>query len=757
MGPHTRLRYVGRIHPGARNSHGHSLWTTSSTKLPSVRAVLGIRGEPGQPPVPSEGQVWQSIMTMVDEPGSENEFVSVADAERTRFSTHPWSLQGGEAARLKDRLESEASQVLDRRSRLIGYTGQTNADPVFIRPRAASLRSGVPGHLLRDLVIGEVIRDWQISPGDAALFPYDLNEAALVDIGREPGLLRNMWPYKATLGGRRTFSKMSYFEEGRPWWEWHQVALDRVPGFSITFAFVATHNHFVLDRGGKVFNRSAPVIKLPDAATEEDHLRLLGLLNSSTACFWMKQVFYPKGGDPVGQEGARLSQAAWSDRFEHDGTKLKQFPIPSVTPLERSRDLDTLAQALEATLPAQLLRSQPPTRATLEAARNEGASLRARMVALQEELDWECYYLYGLIDRPMALRTDELPKLERGQRAFEIALARDMAAGRVNSTWFERHGTTPTTEIPGHWPAAYREAVEDRIALIRSDRKIRLLERPEYKRRWNWESWDELEKSALRSWLLDRIERLPLWESPELQTVARVADVLRRDAEVVEAAALLVGTGGAELDALVESLVADESVPYLAALRLRPSGLLKRRAWETTWTLQRMEDELEARAALPDGDPKRLTPGALAEAHKEAGVDRIPIPPKYASTDFVRSSWWSHRGKLDVPKERFMSVPGTRVGSDASSVFGWAGWNHVERAQALASHFSLRKAGGAVAGELVPLLAGVAELVPWLLQWHNDLDPTFGARMGEFFRGFMDQEARALGLTVDELRSWTPD
>ena len=28
------------------------------------------------------------------------------------------------------------------------------------------------------------------------------------------------------------------------------------------FAFVATHNHFVLDRGGKVFNRSAPVIKL---------------------------------------------------------------------------------------------------------------------------------------------------------------------------------------------------------------------------------------------------------------------------------------------------------------------------------------------------------------------------------------------------------------------------------------------------------------------------------------------------------------
>ena len=31
---------------------------------------------------------------------------------------------------------------------------------------------------------------------------------------------------------------------------------------SIAFAFVATHNHFVLDRGGKVFKQSAPVIKL---------------------------------------------------------------------------------------------------------------------------------------------------------------------------------------------------------------------------------------------------------------------------------------------------------------------------------------------------------------------------------------------------------------------------------------------------------------------------------------------------------------
>ena len=81
-------------------------------------------------------------------------------------------------------------------------------------------------------------------------------------------------------------------ERGLTWYEYQEsYSLKLRTPLSIAFAFVATHNHFVLDRGGKVFNRSAPIIKLPGNATEAEHLALLGLLNSSTACFWMKQVF----------------------------------------------------------------------------------------------------------------------------------------------------------------------------------------------------------------------------------------------------------------------------------------------------------------------------------------------------------------------------------------------------------------------------------------------------------------------------------
>ena len=95
------------------------------------------------------------------------------------------------------------------------------------------------------------------------------------------------------------------------------VSLDkfRTP-LSIAFAFVATHNHFVLDRGGKVFKQSAPIIKLPADATEDDHLALLGLLNSSTACFWMKQVFYTKGRSEVSDEACKTKH--WESRYEFD-------------------------------------------------------------------------------------------------------------------------------------------------------------------------------------------------------------------------------------------------------------------------------------------------------------------------------------------------------------------------------------------------------------------------------------------------------
>ncbi|MDQ1306228.1 MAG: hypothetical protein QG671_2060, partial [Actinomycetota bacterium] len=252
----------------------------------TVHAVLGVRGEPGQPVNPRRGLVWSEIADHVDSPdGFDGNYVTITDLPRDTLAHHPWSLSGGGAGAVKDAIDAAGSESVSQAVDLVGVFGMTNADEAFLAPRAAFGRRGVESALHRRLVVGESIRDFGFGPGDDSLFPYQ--DGQLLPIADFPGIYMWLWPAKSTTWSRVTFNKTSYRAEGRTWWEWHQVALDRLrTPLSIAFAFVATHNHFVLDRGGKVFNRSAPVIKLPAEATVDDHLGLLGVLNSSTACFW---------------------------------------------------------------------------------------------------------------------------------------------------------------------------------------------------------------------------------------------------------------------------------------------------------------------------------------------------------------------------------------------------------------------------------------------------------------------------------------
>ena len=57
---------------------------------------------------------------------------------------------------------------------------------------------------------------------------------------------------------------------------------------------------------------------------------------------------------------------------------------------------------------------------------------------------------------------------------------------------------------------------------------------------------------------------------------------------------------------------------------------------------------------------------------------------------------------------------------------------------------------------LLPLIAALQELPPWQKQWHNEVHPAYGERMGSYYASFVEQEARALGSTLDGLRNWQP-
>ncbi|TNH30204.1 BREX-2 system adenine-specific DNA-methyltransferase PglX [Micromonospora orduensis] len=679
----------------------------------TLRTVLGVRGEPSAPEIPADGLVWQAVVRQVDLPGSESEWITVADLGRSQLSSHPWSLSGGGAAGLMEfltRAPSRFSEVVNE----IGFGAVTREDSAYMVGAGPLRRAGIPGAQQRPLVEGEVSRDWAISDPVMSLWPY---REETFDSVATPSMRRLLWPMKSTLAQRVAYGE-TQLERGLTWFEYSMFFAKRyrVP-LSIAFAFVATHNHFVLDRGGKVFKQSAPVIKLPEGATEDDHLRPLGVLNSSTACFWLKQVSQPKAGGGVGRG---MQDEAWEERYEFTGTKLQEFPLPAAYPLERARELDGLAQRLSSLTPAAVTASGVPTRQRLAEAEAEYQSVRARMIAHQEELDWEVYRLYGLIDEDLTCANP--PKLALGERAFEIVLCKSEA----RTAWFDRHESKPIDQPQPHWPAEYRSLVEKRIATIASNRYIGLIERPECKRRWSqkrdkqrW-GWAEQEKAALQDWLLDRLEAPELWGGqPTPLSVAQLADRVGHDQDFRAVLDLWVGHDNYDLTRTLGLLIADEHVPYLPAQRYKPSGLRKRAQWERTWALQRREDA-----------------GEKVE---------IEVPPKYASADFVRPSYWRARGKLDVPKERFISYPQAGRDSDGSELLGWAGWDHLAQAQALATVYLDRKTQEAwPAHRLLPLLAGLVEIEPWLHQWHSGDHPTFPGSPAEFFTDFINAELSQL-------------
>ena len=741
----------------------------------TVRTIMGIKGEPATPEDPSNGKVWNSIITQLDQSESENEFVSSADTERVKFHKHPWSLQGGGASQLKSLIEDAALSLETKIDTPIGRAVRVAEEDAFLRSENESSLVDTRSEF-RTYLEGDCVRDWQLASSPLIWYPYPITGS------RNSTFLNRLWPQRTKLAARSTFQgKM--VDAGREWFEYQQHTSSAYSSdFSITFAEVATHNNFVLDRGGKVFKQTAPVIKLPMGATEDDHLILLGSLNSSVACFWIKQVFHNKG-DSTDKHGARTTGEVEFNTYQIDGTKLRLFPLPAGSPLKMARALDFEAQELSNHSPRALATSGALDSLTLAEAKRLSYNSLSRMISLQEELDWQCYRFYGLIETSDNLewpedRLDDLPPLQLGERTFEIRMARQMAAGELETKWFERHedaGSKAITELPSHWPEEYRNLIERRLAFIESNKNINLIERPEYKRRWNTESWAKRQDEALRKWLLARLEGyffegsrvcelkdgfdpagkgFAAASEPSLMTVNQLADVVQHDAKWMEGAEAYHGASGFSVPQLLKKLVETEVVPFLPGQRYKESGLRKREDWEKTWELQRAEDAVEhgVLSQHPDKNDEQLK--ELIRDAQQQQVGDIAVPPKYASKDFKKPSYWKMRGKLDVAKERWVSYPGCGRDHDTSELIAWAGWDHSQQAQALASYYvSAKTEHGWGSERLLPLLAGVKDLLPWLNQWHNDPNNVYGVGLGDFYTGFLNDQCSELGISLDEVEA----
>ncbi|MGK4007053.1 BREX-2 system adenine-specific DNA-methyltransferase PglX [Sorangium sp. So ce1036] len=728
----------------------------SESDAPAI-AVLGKRGEQEVPADPSNAPVWSELVRHHDEVGFEGLHVSVERLTRSDLRRQPWILAGGGARSLYALLHKSGAQSLEKLTSDLGYASFPGMNDAFVVPPHTGRNIRIPAAYLRDFVGGESVRDWRFHPGSVALAPYD-DAHALVGLPQLGEARRHFWSFRTTILSTTDFGGATRADGGEPHWAWYRWQPNRYSAaMRLSLPYVSTHNHFALDRGGIVFNQHAPVLIIRNEYGEADYQALLGYLNSSTVAFWCRLVMFPKGGDQVG-EGARLSKTPWQDRLEYAGNLLQQLPVPKLDDL-RAKLLELVVAAEE--IVRQMAEQAPekvvattlaatPKLAALREARTktlaERARLRGILVSLQEEMDWRVYGIFGLptIEAP-SVDAVRMP-VEPNHRPFEVRLAREVATDISASEWFRVHKRAAPKDVGGPLADLYRQ----RLRLLddpEHGKQLRLLETPETKRRWSQPDDIKAFSDAVRKSLLERIEASFREQSqPELRTARQLALELGRDPAVAAAHEMLTEESGLDLVKLLSELVDAEGVPFLAGYRYAETGMEKRASWEETWRLQRLEDE-----------------GKLAPELARLKLKAIPVPDKYAPKDFLRHTW-GLRGKLDVPKERFVTVPGGNTDEDTTPLVGWAGWDPLQTAQALSGLYQRRKTeDGWQKDRLVPLLAGIAERVPWLLQWHNEPSDAFGGmKLGEFFRDFVAGEAHALGVAVDftkatdDLRTWTP-
>ena len=703
-----------------------------------IRTVMGIKGETETPLDPRNGLVWQSIVSNLDSPGVTTEYSSVSDSNRSKFSIHPWSIGGGGASELKatidSRMDKSLGDLVD-----IGIAVVTLEDDAYQIPAYMASGREFSSECVVEFISGDLVRDWTVASDSFALFPHE--SKTFVPQIDQP-VFRWLWPLRTTLANRLWFKK-TQLERGYPWYAYGHISTEKFSSkYSIAFAFVASHNHFILDRSGKVFNRSSPVIKVKGATSDLDYFATLGLLNSSLACFWMKQVFYPKAtatGDISIEKGKPEA-----NRYEFTSSGLANFPIPREIGLvlKLAKLIDALAISLQSVSPESVTANWIETGDAESFEHFLGNSrivykrLFGRMIALQEELDWECYRVYGLTDFGASedIVSDENFTLSPEERPYQ---------------W-------PKSSAPESLNTRYISCFESRKRTICDSAEIALIESSVTKRPWLGrqgvyglasKTFEERAILALRGWLLNWIEKYLGGKTAMLITTTKLADCCMADKCFSRVAAAFVGRVDFDFSSLVGELVLRESIPLLPVLRYSISGLRKRAEWERTWALQRLEDAIDA-ATTDETERKR---------RKAAEVGDIPVPPKYKSADFQKADFWRLRGGLDMPKERFVSFPHCSRAADGSLAIAWAGLNPLQLATAIAAHYvDLKDNEGWEAERLKPLLGGIAELVPWIKQWHNDPDAEHGTRMGDYLDGFVDEEARGLGLTREAIVGWQP-
>jgi len=683
----------------------------------TVTVVSCLRGETSIPSNPAQGPVWRHIEMAFNSrsPGG-NEFVELSERSRESFAIHPWKLEPQRG--VQTTMERVGSGTLSDFVLYLGPGCLTGADDIYLLSPDQARRSALPKAFVKPAARGEGIRDWSPDPKTLMIVPYEKRGKQWKACHIESS---NLGPYLDPF--RERLAARLPLPPNKGWFELCRTAgATRFGNLSTGFAFISTHNHFALNRGTFVYQRSGYSIWLKDSNRVQDYQLLSAILNTSAVCFYFKRICFNKkpGNDPV------------RDNWEFSGTNVSKTPIPrdyiADTPNRRrmlalAEEMIGLAEQLPALTMRKLFEREgeaynswnasldsyvpphpdlPPSFTTakeLREARDWAIELRCdirqRMIFLQEEMDWLAYAMYGLVGKPplaedyLSREEFKTARLELGQRAFEQA--RKGYQGDWPKAWHVGAGLAPAPLAPA--PTGGRKArpylpgpaaelpelcsnlqrlIRDRMDIIAGNPDIALLEDPLYKRRWIPPDYNKEFREALEWWLREMAEHV-LEQAGRPLALREWAHRLSQEPRILAAIEVYTGTPMFDLQEVLAKVVRAEAVPNRPEDYLKPSGLEKLRAGRFD----------------------------------------------FKQADFTSATYWKIRGKLNIPRERYIKYQEMGTAGNGA-YYGWAGWGPVDRAKALA--YLLQQA----------MSRGLTDAVPRLRESLSDLLPELKEQLAEW-------------------------
>ena len=219
----------------------------------------------------------------------------------------------------------------------------------------------------------------------------------------------------------------------------------------------------------------------------------------------------------------------------------------------------------------------------------------------------------------------------------------------------------------------------------------------------------------------------------------------------------------AELSASLADSVGDDAEFMQVASCYRGRTDFDLTRWSPNWSNPTPCRFCRFFATRPTGLGKRARVGAstwesAATGGRETGRSmKSHVPPEVRVRDFLSSTFWGPRGSWMCPRSASSATRALSANADPTLVIGWAGWDHLQQAKALAAYYvRMKEQEGWAPERLQPLLGGPARTGPVAEAVAQRSRSRLRHRHGRLLRRLRRRGSRALGFTLDDVRAWQP-